>query len=82
MIVASAIRLHGHIITGKRHYHCFDKLQHVENFSRDQLRYVEQGFIDEYGNFYTRDQALTHARQNNQLKSPHSGIILMSEDLW
>ena len=41
-----------------------------------------QGFVDEEGVFYTRDQAEEVVRMNGQLKRPFISGVLTSEDLW
>lgn len=43
-----------------------------------------RGFIDETGNFYTRKQALKHARSAGQhfKHEPNSNLGLFTEDLW
>ena len=47
---------------------------------------AEQGFIDQWGRFYTREEALRVARQNNQIIVPDhqmlSAVALHSEDLY
>lgn len=46
-----------------------------------------QGFLDSYGNFLTRQEALEHAKRFNQLTRPndpayYQGEKLFSDDLW
>lgn len=47
----------------------------------------EQGFLDNYGNFLTRYEAMQHAIKHNQLirtnqTNIYQGPKLFSEDLW
>jgi len=44
----------------------------------------KQGFVDQYGNFYTRKQALRIAKVAGQVDDSEGPRveILMSEDLW
>lgn len=87
-VVCAAIRnkKNGRIITGARHY---DSLMIATiNYSKedwDKPRDVEQGFIDQYGNFLTREEAFIIASENNQIirkcGSEHSGK-LYSENLY
>lgn len=47
-----------------------------------------QGFLDNYGNFLNRYEAMDHAKQHNQLIRPenqtniYNGSKLFSEDIW
>jgi len=53
------------IIAGARHW---DKLMHnlVDCIDKDFME-LEQGFIDQYGNFYDRYEAWTIAETNGQI---------------
>lgn len=76
----------GVIIIGVRHW---DKFMHQQ---ADALEYRdgkkplehEQGFIDQYGTFYTRDEALELVKKNGQqLKRPYDEYeTLYSENLY
>lgn len=52
------------IVTGARH---FDKIMRgiISNLKYDYKRW-EQGFIDQYGTFLTRDEALELVKENKQ----------------
>jgi len=47
---------------------------------------VEQGFVDQFSRFYTREEAMLLARQNSQIVVPDHQMLsvtaLHSEDLW
>lgn len=82
-VVCAAIRLTGGlIITGARH---FDEimvatLDACEMFQPD----AAQGFIDQWGNFLTREQAYEVALRQGQYKpwGNHTPGVLYSEDLY
>ena len=81
-VVCSAIRLDdGYIVLGARH---FDKSMH------DQLKRLgvkaptaEQGFINQLGEFLTREKALDVAKEAGQILKKHPPCNkLFSEDLY
>lgn len=64
IIVCAAIRCEGHIVCGARHY---------DDIMRKCLRWLgitygehEQGFIDQYGNFYNRKEAMEVVKESGQ----------------
>lgn len=70
-IVCAAIRnSKGRIITGARHY---DGIMHTTlNYCTDHLDWedpsqITQGFIDQRGNFLTREEAFDIAEANEQI---------------
>lgn len=95
-IVCAAIRRRtdGSIITGARH---FDSImqQSLCRFQKNDegtslseafdasWRDADQGFIDQWGRFYDRKEALQLAQQNEQCyRNPDAGHTLYSEDLY
>ena len=66
---------HHHII-----WHIADKLC-INNVDASE---DDQGFLDEDGNYLTREQALERALETNQVKDINNirAGILFSEDLW
>lgn len=80
-IVCAAIKLHeGTIICGARHHDPIMNrvLRIIGNSGRPA-----QGFIDQWGNFLTREEALRIAHKNGQvLEEGHSKTELFSEDLY
>lgn len=98
MIRASAIKFHiietnkDVILCGSRHGDIFKQLDALGFNPKEGYVEEEQGFIDEYNNFYTRPEALEHAYKCGQLSSRiyHDrvegkmvgGKDLISEDLW
>ena len=81
-IVCSALKdSNGAIILGARH---FDSLmvETLKNGSYSEP--FEQGFIDQFGVFYRREDAFKIAQKNNQIlnKSPHNTKLLFSENLY
>lgn len=92
VIVCAAIRLHDEIICGARHY---DSIMHKQiRISEDRRKYwydnkhlVEQGFIDQFGRFYSRTEAWKIATVKGQIKrrccgDTAEGGTLFSENLY
>lgn len=88
-IVCAAIKnSKGRIIVGARHY---DGIMHTAlNYCTDRADWedhsqIVQGFIDQRGNFLTREEAFIIATENNQIirkcGSEHTGR-LYSENLY
>lgn len=74
---------YGTIVAGARHYD--NVMRGVLNTSpRISIHDMEQGFIDQFGNFLTRREAWVIALENNQIRrllgSPDG--ILFSEHLY
>jgi hypothetical protein len=59
---ASRNRDSNRIITGARH---FDKVMSMQ-IQPDDTRSWEQGFIDQYGDFHTREEAMKIVKANGQ----------------
>ena len=90
----------GLIVTGARHFdkvmraqifslQGYDKCaaalgQFKEMLSSDDWRNLDQGFIDNYGDFLTREEAWYVAKYSNQIKFPTSTAerFLFSENLY
>ncbi len=65
-IVCAANRLKsGLVVCGARHFDTFMRNQ-IEA-ANETHAHAEQGFIDQYGHFYTREEAWLIARKNNQI---------------
>ena len=69
-VVCAAMRNHrGTIVCGPRHYDSVMRSQ----IDMDQEQWdetdgpIEQGFVDQFGNFLTREEALIIAKTNNQI---------------
>lgn len=56
------------------------KLDLDDSVAFDWGKSANQGFIDEFGKYYTRSEAAKHAYECGQLKIELSAIC--SEDLW
>lgn len=85
-IVCAALRQGSRIICGPRH---FDPLMRAQMEAEHPAgatcwRGAEQGFVDQYGNFYGRERALEIARENNQIRRRCGGDQhrLFSENLY
>lgn len=88
MIVKAAVKvlnLHtNEEMTIPCHRHC-DAFYILHLFNMKQsvdYKQIEQGFLDEHGNFYDRVAAKKHAQEFNQLKENTRCAELFSEDLW
>lgn len=83
-VVCAANRIDGVIVCGARH---FDTVMHgvleAMNMPRDKRGYMEQGFIDQFGLFLTREEAYVLASEKGQIKGePNIVGVLFSEDLY
>ena len=90
MIVSAAIKvfvypLNKEIVI-KCHRHCDAyKILRDFNYKREDYETIEQGFLDEYNNFYSRIEAWKHAYLHGQINPDaleHATQELYSEDLW
>jgi hypothetical protein len=85
VIVAAANRSDkdGFIIVGARH---FDECMRAQiiNSGRTHVEFREQGFIDQFCNFYSREEAFFIAENNGQIKRRCGGDdgVLFSENLY
>jgi len=78
MIKEAAIRKRGKIYTGKRHHHILNAA-----LPFGYLRNGEQGFVDDEGNFLTREEAAIVAIKCGQIKKlKYHKTRLFSEDLY
>lgn len=92
MIVSAAVRIYDKkqnkeiILPVHRHCDAFYILKEF-GYSKDDFEsnQDDQGFLDEYDNFYNRVEAWKHAYLNGQLNPDaieHTIQALFSEDLW
>jgi len=84
MIVKSAILLNDIIYIGHRHHNILHSAEE-RGLGFGGLKLGEQGFVDENGNFLTREEALKHFIESKQIpfrgKFTHR-TMLFSEDLY
>ncbi len=89
-IVCAAIRHKQHIITGARH---FDTIMHQQlvmynAFNNEAHKKWEQGFIDQFGTFYNREDAMQIIKSGRQAfafdakRNGGNGKELYSEGLY
>ncbi len=65
-IVCAAIKLTNDlIIIGPRHFDNIMRKQ-IDVVGKDKIANSKQGFVDQWGRFYTRKQALYHVLKNEQ----------------
>ena len=95
MILAAAIKFKIEktneevVLCGARHGDVFRQLEPLGFKPQSGYKEIEQGFIDQYNNFLTRDEAFEHAKEIGQLcasivgdRKTTYGTKLYSEDLW
>jgi len=72
------------IITGARHWDYVMRGQYIRMKDKIIGKEIEQGFIDQFGKFYGRKEALIIARENNQVRFEldHNPKELFSEMLY
>jgi len=72
------------IITGARHWDSVMRGQYIRMKDKIIGKEVEQGFIDQFGKFYDRKEALLIARESNQVRFEldHNPKELFSEMLY
>ena len=84
-IICAAIRNPntGQVIKGHRHFDCH--MQHkLAFYNLNSFDFTEQGFIDMYGNYVSRTDALVITKENGQRINEHEvvGNELFSEALY
>lgn len=83
IVVCAACKMGEHIVLGARH---FDKRmrQQMENTSCN-WKLAEQGFIDQFGDFITREEAMSIIKKNGQpfsIERNRGDTVLFSEGLY
>lgn len=67
-VVCAAHKKGDRIITGARHYDSIVQQQIELTEGYDYWKDAKQGFIDQKGNFLSREEALAIATKNNQIR--------------
>lgn len=88
-VVCAANRYGDFVVTGIRH-HCPVMRQQIDLIGLNNLRHYagdtgeEQGFVDQYGNYLTREEAMVIAQKRGQVTigGTHDPKTLFSEDLY
>lgn len=83
-VVCAACRIGSVILAGARHW---DTVMHKQSqampFNSEEKGNAEQGFIDQFGLFLTREEAFILAEEKGQIKDkPNIEGTLFSEDLY
>lgn len=90
-IICAANKLpNGVLLVGPRHWDTTMRKQYKEmygdNFTKWSHGEIEQGFIDQFGNFHTRKEALEIVLGDpvfrNHMRNPNAVYELYSEDLY
>ena len=79
-LVASAVCRDGEVITALRHAECIHNA--ILRGWDQPVRSTEQGFVDENGKYYSRNDAVAVAIASGQLPESFRKDTLASEDLW
>jgi hypothetical protein len=81
-IIAAAIRHRGIVFTGVRHGDIIQQIVRLDLLTEAErpITAEQQGFIDNGGTYYQRNEARDIAVQSGQIKPTHG--TLYSEDLW
>lgn len=82
-IIAAAIKRGRVVFTGVRHGHIIRDMVAVgfiTDIKKDYVHSHEQGFIDENGDYWNREESRQIAIHAGQIKPDHG--TLYSEDLW
>lgn len=82
-VVCAAVHLKlGVVVCGPRHFDA--TMRKVIKQLRLTVRDAEQGFVDQFGNFLTREQAWDVAKARGQIRTENSLCVgtLYSEDLY
>lgn len=88
VIICAAARIKSNdvylIVCSPRHYDRIAHAQIAHMGNRDLWRHAEEGFVDQYGNFYDRKQAWDIAVKNGQIVRDHDKCpgTLYSEHLY
>ena len=83
MIKQAAIRLSADIIaTMPRPARHKDIIWKLHELGISKIQFIDQGFIDDNGDFLQREEAANIALSNGQATSLHAPPGLHSEDLW
>lgn len=81
-VVCAAMYKDGRLITGARH---FDKVMRHQMENSEGLAWwkgCKQGFIDQFGDFMTRQEAYLVAKDQNQIFRGGAENYLFSENLY
>lgn len=87
-IVCAANRTHdGIVVLGIRHYDAFMRQQFISMEGFDRRAVMEQGFVDQFGKFYSRTDAWKIAEAAGQIRlrcggDDRNGGTLYSENLY
>lgn len=87
IIICAAIKDNktGHIFLGARHFDKIMRMQIEKSCIKPEPPYTEQGFIDQFGEFISREDALEIVKNNGQpfnAKNNGSSKALYSEGLY
>ncbi len=79
-ITWSAMRYGDVVYTHVRHSYALWAIAELKVYDRITLGKADQGFVDQYGNYFDRETSAKIAFKAKQI--PESKEILFSEDIW
>lgn len=93
MLITAAIKVHidktnkDICIQCRRHYEAFELLKDFGFNPSEGYKVLDQGFMDQHGNFLNRREAWKHAAEcgqlsEQQIRDTEFSEELFSEDLW
>ncbi len=86
IIVCAACRVYGIVLCGARHWDSVMRQQYkVMSKPDDSKRNEEQGFINQFGEFLTREQSMKIVKENGQpfnIENNGGDVVLFSEGLY
>jgi hypothetical protein len=85
MIVGAAVKRDEKVWTGWRHSHIIKEMAEAGACAvGNPVKSNEQGFVNQLGEFLTREEAFKNAVESGQLEDPggNKEHKLTSEDLW
>lgn len=83
IVVCAAIRVGSLIILGARH--CDKRMRELAEAAGVSLKSPDQGFIDQFGDYLTREEAMQIVKDNGQpfdIESNRGDKVLFSEGLY
>lgn len=81
VVVCAACRMGNHIVLGARHFD--ERMREQMERTSYNWKLAEQGFINQFGEFLTREEAAESVKKSGQItKAEYIGSELFSEDLY
>ena len=88
MILCAAVKFHidatdeDVVLCGWRHGNIYNQLKCLGFKPQQGYKRISDGFIDDKGNFLTREEAFLHAKECGQIQTEKENGIIYTEDLY